>query len=129
MRLATQGRLAGACALAGDSLLASGAPALPQPPGRDVYVNICAECHQANGEGVPGDAPPLSHDPVVSGPPDKAARVVLEGSGPMPNFDAELSDAQIAAVLTYVRSSFGNAASPVSPALVTGVRNDLAHGH
>jgi cytochrome c6 len=122
-------RLVGAWVLAGACLLATSASAQPQPSGRDLYLHACADCHHANGAGAPGDYPALIHDPLVTGAPTLGARIVLEGSGPMPNFDEQLTDAQIAAVLTYVRSSFGNNASAVSPATVAGVRNALAHGH
>jgi len=119
------GLAAGVLTLAVSSL-ASAQPALS---GHDLYLNACAECHQANGAGVPGAFPALAHDPLVNGAPNLGARLVLEGAGPMPNFDQQFIDAQIAAVLTYVRSSFGNKAAPVSPALVAGVRKALATGH
>jgi len=79
------------------------------------------------GDG--GDIPALAHDPLATGAPTLGARVVLEGAGPMPNFDQQFNDAQIAAVLTYVRASFGNNAPTVSPATVAGVRKSLATGH
>jgi len=103
--------------------------AQPAPSGRDLYLHACAGCHQANGAGVQGAFPPLIHDPLVTGAPTLGARIVLEGAGPMPNFDQQFTDAQVAAVLTYVRSSFGNSSPPVSPAVVAGVRKALAHGH
>jgi len=108
---------------------APGADAPPAPSGHDLYQRACAGCHQANGAGVPGAFPALAHDPLVNGAPNLGARVVLEGAGPMPNFDQQFNDAQIAAVLTYVRSSFGNKAAPVSPGVVAGVRKALAAGH
>lgn len=128
MRLVPTAQLARACALAVLWLSPTGAGGQPPPSGREIYLRACAECHQANGAGEPGDVPSLSHDPVASGPPDTAARVVLGGDGPMPDFDVQLSDAQIAAVLSYVRSSFGNGAGPVSPAAVAVARNAMAHG-
>ena len=119
----------GAIALIAAGCAASQALAQAQPTGRDLYLRNCSGCHQANGAGLPGDFPPLIHDPLVTGAPTLGARIVLEGSGPMPNFDEQLTDAQIASVLSYVRSSFGNTAPAVSPALVAGVRSALAHGH
>ena len=127
-RLHATGRLAGTCALAGVWLLATVAGGQPQPSGRDIYLSNCAECHQADGAGQPGDVPALIHDRVANGPPDAAAQVVLGGDGPMPNFDAQLTDAQIAAVLSYVRTSFGNSAGPVSPSVVAAARSAMAHG-
>ncbi len=105
------------------------AVAQPAPAGRDLYLHACADCHQADGAGLPGEYPALAHDPLVSGNPTLGARVVLEGAGPMPDFDQQFNDTQIAAVLTYVRSSFGNKAGPVTPAIVAGVRKALATGH
>ena len=99
----------------------------PQSSGKDIYARACADCHQPNGAGLPGAFPALAHDPLVNGAPSLGARIVLEGAGPMPDFDNQLSDAQIAAVLSYVRSSFGNTAPPVPAALVAGVRAKLAH--
>ena len=128
MRHITTRCLAGACALAGIWLAATVAGGQPQPSGRDIYQHACAECHQANGAGQPGDVPALIHDPVANGDPDTAARVVLGGDGPMPDFDVQLTDAQIAAVLSYVRTSFGNSAGPVSPSVVANARNAMAHG-
>ena len=105
------------------------AVAQPATSGRDLYLRACSGCHQANGAGIPGGFPALAHDPLVNGPPTAGARIVLEGAGPMPNFDQQFTDAQIASVLTYVRSSFGNSTPAVSPATVAGVRKTLAAGH
>jgi len=118
----------GVSALAAAWLLATAAAAQPRPSGQDIYLHACADCHQANGAGAPGEFPPLVHDPLVTGASTLGARIVLEGAGPMPNFDEQLTDTQIAAVLSYVRSSFGNNAPPVSPAVVAGVRYALTHG-
>jgi cytochrome c6 len=128
MPFVTMRRLAGAFVLAGAGLLTTTASSQPQPSGRDLYLHACADCHQADGAGVPGEFPPLIHDPLATGAPTLGARIVLEGAGPMPNFDDQLTDAQIASVLTYVRSSFGNRAPAASPAMVAGVRYALAHG-
>lgn len=119
------GLAAGVLTLAVSSLAA----AQPAAAGRDLYLHACADCHQPNGDGVPGAFPALAHDPIVNGAPTLGARVVLEGAGPMPDFDNQLTDAQIAAVLSYVRASFGNKAPPVPAAVVTSVRTKLAQGH
>ncbi len=88
----------------------------------NLFGQNCAACHQPQGQGVPGAFPALAGDPVVKGDPRAAAWIVIHGRGGMPNFSADLSDADIAAVLTYVRSSFGNHAPPVLPATVAAVR-------
>ena len=122
-------RRAGALTLAVCSTLCVPANAQTAPSGRDLYLHACSDCHQSDGAGVPGAYPALARDPLVIGAPNLGARVVLEGAGPMPDFDQQFNDAQIAAVLTYVRSSFGNKAPAVSPAVVAGVRKALTQGH
>ena len=97
----------------------------------------CAACHGANGEGGP-IAPPLAKSDWVRGPAENLIRIQLRGlqgplkvSGkeyhlpaPMPAL-AHQTDEQIAAVLTYVRNSFGNAASAVTPAEVKALRGEV----
>ena len=121
-------RAAHALALAACITVSAPAVAQSAPSGKDLYASACAACHQLNGAGVPGAFPAMARDPIVNGAPALGAKVVLAGAGPMPNFDSQLNDAQIAAVLTYVRTSFGNKASPVQVAVVTGVRKALATG-
>ncbi|MGH8218494.1 MAG: c-type cytochrome [Steroidobacteraceae bacterium] len=93
--------------------------------GRKVYADQCARCHGDRGEGRPPAGPPLAGNRVVTMP--QAAdpvRIVLFGGYPpgtsgnprpfgMPPFYPTLSDDQLADVLTYIRTSWGNDASPV----------------
>lgn len=91
--------------------------------GRALYSAVCAACHQDNGAGAPGIAPPLADSEYVLGAPSRAAAVVLAGlNGPIVvagrTWDLEMpawsaSDAELAAVLTYARRSWGHGASPV----------------
>lgn len=93
--------------------------------GATVFVSTCAACHQANGEGTPGLFPPLAGSEYVTGEPARLTQIVLHGltgpvtvngatfNGAMPPW-RQFSDQELAAVLTYVRSSWGNAASPVT---------------
>jgi len=106
--------------------------------GQKVYSTVCFACHQPTGLGLPNMFPPLAgSDWVVAARPDRMIRMVLHGfTGPfnlngkpfasaaplMPPQGAALSDEQIAAVLTYVRSSFGNKASAVTPDEVKTIR-------
>ena len=102
--------------------------------GASVFSSRCAACHQATGQGLPGAFPPLAGSEYVLGDAERAVRIVLRGlSGPvtvagqtfngaMPAWADALSDAEIAAVLTYVRSSFGNAAPAVTPDVVAAQR-------
>ena len=100
-------------------------------------MQVCVGCHQPPGLGRPGMFPPLaSSDWVAAKKPDRIIRMVLHGfTGPitlngkpfaspaplMPPQGAALSDTQIADVLTYVRSSFGNKAGAVTPAEVAAL--------
>ena len=101
--------------------------------GGQVFTAKCAACHQATGLGIPGVFPPLAGSEWVRGSDKVLVQIPLHGisgtlqvkgasyHGTMPSFDT-LSDAEIAAVLTYVRSHFTNSASAVSPATVTAGR-------
>jgi len=87
--------------------------------GAQVFADTCAACHQPDGEGKAGDFPPLAGNPDLFLATDFPAAVVLHGlQGPidvagqsldksMPSFDF-LSDDEIAAVIGYVRASWGN---------------------
>lgn len=103
------------CSLAGTVQAQSPAPA----DGKTLFAKNCAACHQANGRGIPGAFPALVASPVAIGPADAAAEVLLKGRGGMPDFSTSLDDADIAAVLTYARSSWGNHAPPITGAEVT----------
>ena len=116
-------------ASAGSPPAAAPAPAAAQTPqGQQVYQR-CAMCHGPAGAGVPGSFPPLAGSELATAAnPAVPIRVVLKGlsgavtvkgqkfNGAMPAYGTmqPLSDAEIAAVLTYVRSSWGNRASAVT---------------
>ncbi|MES0874882.1 cytochrome c oxidase subunit II [Sinimarinibacterium sp. HSW-8] len=89
--------------------------------GESVYKANCAACHQANGTGLPPNFPSLVGSAVVKG--DAAAQIlqVLKGKNLMPPF-GHLSDADLAAVITYTRNSWGNDAGVVQPADVAAQR-------
>ncbi|GAA0423409.1 c-type cytochrome [Massilia aurea] len=103
------------CSLAGTVQAQAPAPA----DGKALFAKNCAACHQANGRGIPGAFPALVASPVAIGPADAVAEVLLKGRGGMPDFSTSLDDADIAAVLTYARSSWGNRAPPITGAEVT----------
>jgi mono/diheme cytochrome c family protein len=92
--------------------------------GRDVYGRLCVACHQPDGRGRDGLAPSLVGSPFVTGRAGITARIVLhgkEGKAMMPPLGT-LSDAEVAAVLTFLRRSFGHALSPVGVGLIEEVR-------
>ena len=91
--------------------------------GPGLFAENCAACHQAKGQGVPGAFPPLAGNKFVQGDPKGLAYVVTHGRGGMPNFAEDLDDRQIADILTYVRSSWGNAAPAMGPAAVAAERS------
>ena len=100
--------------------------------GKSIYDRICTTCHQPDGRGMPGVFPPLAHSDYLMNDTERAIRVLMEGlqgpitvngqtfNGAMPNFS--LKDEEIAAVLSYVRSNFGNSGTPVTVAEVQRVR-------
>lgn len=89
--------------------------------GAKIYQQKCAACHQANGAGLPPTFPPLKDSPIVAGPASGHIGIVLNGKGGMPPFK-DMSDEELAAVLTYERNSWGNNASVVKPADVKAAR-------
>ncbi len=105
--------------------------------GRLVFNTYCSACHQPNGRGLPGQFPPLAgSDWVLTEGPNRIIRIVLDGlQGPitvngvefnnvMLPWRDQLSDEDIAAVVTYVRGNkdWGNNAGPATPAQVKGIR-------
>jgi mono/diheme cytochrome c family protein len=103
--------------------------------GRITYIT-CAACHGQQGEGT-GAGPPIAGSEWVTGPPENLIRIQLRGlEGPITVKGREYNiqggmaplayqtDAQIAAVLTYVRNSFGNTAAAVTPDQVAALRSE-----
>lgn len=100
------------------------------------HYRACNSCHNNDGRGLEGLGPSLVDSPWVLGSPERLTALVLQGiEGPievhgetwddlMPGFaaDPRLPDTAIAALLTYIRRSWGNTADPVSPELVTATR-------
>jgi putative membrane-bound dehydrogenase-like protein len=101
--------------------------------GHEVYGRTCIACHGPDGKGTPGAFPPLDGVSWATGDPTIPARIVLHGlQGPVDvsgqKFESimppliDLKDAEIAAVLTYVRQTWSNDATPVSEAMVKQTR-------
>jgi mono/diheme cytochrome c family protein len=100
----------------------AGAPAMD---GKALFTKNCAACHQASGKGIPGAFPALAGNAFVQGPPADPATVLLKGRGGMPDFSNSLDDGEIAQVLSYVRSSWGNSAAPLTLEEVAAQRSAL----
>jgi mono/diheme cytochrome c family protein len=125
-----------------------GKPGAPAPPviklltetqtalfekGKTIYATLCAACHQPHGFGLDGLAPPLVDSEWVLGKPEVLARIVMHGlAGPvkvsgrtynlaMPPLP-QLTDEDIAGVLTYIRREWEHTASAVETANVTKIR-------
>jgi cytochrome c oxidase subunit 2 len=93
--------------------------------GERVYAANCVACHQAAGQGTPAmKAPALAGSKFVTGAEEGPIDTVLNGrpNTAMQSFKGQLSDTDIAAVLSYTRNSWGNKASDVQPAEVKARR-------
>lgn len=114
----------------GATLVVACGPTHSAQSGGQIYATNCASCHVAKGQGRAGDAPPLVHNAHVTGSPRSVIEVMLDGetgmfrvdgknySGVMPGWSGALSADQIAAVTTYIRTSWGNHASAVTTSQV-----------
>lgn len=110
--------------LSGPAPSASGAG----PDGKQLYAANCLACHQATGKGLPGVFPPLDGSEWVAGDKRTVVNILLHGitgeiavsgstyKGAMPAFN-QLSDQELAALATYVRSGWSNKADPIKPEL------------
>ena len=91
--------------------------------GATVYAANCAACHQASGKGVPGAFPALDGSKIVNGPSEAQIQLVLNGkTGTAMASWKQLSDSELAAVITYTRNSWGNKSGDVMPAAVKAER-------
>ena len=102
--------------------------------GKALFTANCAACHQANGEGLPGAFPALKGNAAINdADPTTHIRAVLHGlqganvggvvySSPMPAFGDTLSDADVANIIDYERSSWGNHGTPVTAERVAAER-------
>ena len=115
------------------------APQTPFDRGKKVFAANCQTCHQATGQGVPGQYPPLAGSEFTNGGSRRMGMIVLKGlQGPvkvkgqeygsavMQPWDKTLTDQKIADVMTYERSEWGNKASPVTAEQIAALRKELA---
>ena len=105
--------------------------------GKIVYLQRCMVCHQADGGGVPKLNAPLDASTAVNGSDvDKLIKYIVKGFADRVEIDgelysnampaaADLTDQQIADVLTFIRSNWSNKAGPVTPLQVKQTRSKL----
>ena len=105
--------------------------------GKSIYSN-CQPCHQASGLGVAGQFPPLVGIDYVVGSEKRLVSILLKGlggpvsiggatyNGAMPAWEKALSDRKIAAVASYIRATWGNAAPEITEAKVAALKKQLA---
>jgi mono/diheme cytochrome c family protein len=121
-------------AAAGDRRTPIAAVSADTVDGRVVYAANCGACHQASGMGLTGVFPPLVASDWVLEDDARLVQILLHGvegelvvngvayNGLMPAFP-QLSDAELAAVLSYIRSDWGNDAPPITPEQVAEGRD------
>jgi mono/diheme cytochrome c family protein len=112
----------------------SAAPAVDSSKalGADLYLDNCAQCHQALGVGLPGAVPSLAQNAAVNATaPNDVIMAILNGLtgsgsyGSMPGFAATLDDKQVAELTNYVRTAWSNQGTPnATPELVASLRQN-----
>ncbi len=98
----------------------------------------CSACHQATGQGVTAQFPPLAGSQWVVGDYGRLVRILLHGlqgpvevrgatyNGNMPAFGNKLDDSQLSMVLSYIRQAWENAAPPISADVIGSIRSQVA---
>jgi surface protein len=89
--------------------------------GKLIYIPKCMKCHLKNGTGMPPIFPALKGSKVANGADHLNIDIVLNGKDGMPNHK-KMSDLELASVITYIRSSFGNKGNPVFPYMIKSRR-------
>ena len=97
--------------------------------GKNVYTFVCSACHQPTGMGLDGLALPLVNSKWVLGDEQLLARILLKGktgrfAAPMPALEM-MADADLAAVLTYIRRNWGHEAPAVAPSVIADMRRAI----
>jgi len=93
-----------------------------QELGAETYARACAACHQGEGQGIPGVYPALAGNGYVQGDAVDVVQTVANGRAGMPAFGDDLGNEGLAAVLSYIRNSWGNQAPVITPSFVEDVR-------
>jgi mono/diheme cytochrome c family protein len=123
---------------AADTAAAPAAEVTVADLGAEKYAQVCAVCHQATGLGVEGNFPPLAGSDWLNGKSEVPIAIVLHGlqgeidvlgkkyNGAMAPWGEAMNDAEIAAVLTYARSQWGNTGAAVTADEVKAIRTKYA---
>lgn len=102
--------------------------------GKQIFTNTCQACHQPTGQGLPGVFPPLAGAEWVTGDAEILSKILLHGltgsitvagstyNGAMPGFGNQFNDAELAAVLTFIRSEWGNNSPPIEASTIAAMR-------
>ncbi|MEZ5405627.1 MAG: cytochrome c [Verrucomicrobiia bacterium] len=105
--------------------------------GKKMFSLNCASCHQASGQGVAGQYPPLAGSEWVLGSPKRLAAIVLDGlegpvtvkgavyNGAMASWKNTFNDKKLSAILSYIRQEWGNQASPITEEEMTTYRAEF----
>ena len=122
----------------GAQAAAAAGPPDPKVLGKKLFSANCVTCHQANGQGQPGQFPPLAGSEFVLGDAsNRLIAIVLKGlqgqvqvkgqsfNNAMQAWEGQYTDQQLAAILSYVRSDWGNNAPEIPPEAVKAMRDEL----
>ncbi len=101
--------------------VAASGPAVSTKVGASIYSAKCSACHQANGQGNAMFPSLAGNKTVTAADPSAMIGTIEHGRSMMPSWKGQLSNADIAAVATYVRSAWGNSGAPVTEADVAAV--------
>ena len=119
-------------AAAASPALAQNFGAMPETTGKEIYEGICQGCHMPDGKGSQGAGSAMYGYPALAGNAKLTAgaypaMVIMRGQKAMPAFGTQMSDAQIANVVNYIRTEWGNKyTSPFTPAQVAPLRPKTA---
>ena len=102
--------------------VAAAGPGVSATVGASIFTQNCARCHQASGQGSRTIPALVGNKIVLAADPSSMITTIEQGRHLMPSWSGQLTAADIAAVVTYVRSAWGNSASPVTQQQVSAIK-------